>query len=425
VARPIQRGARAADATSAMPRRLRVPFDDLEAFRREFETHIAHGGLFVPTLERFEPRELIEVELELRFCGAAPVLEAEVVRQLRPAGGSLQGVALQLLEPTSQLRVRLEALTGLVRSPPPRPARPGPPRRQERSDARVQTRLHSREREQATYTVNLSSSGALLPAGEDPLPIGDRVRLSLVHPRSGEQVAIDARVVRHELRDGKVEHIAVEFDAQLDPAVGRFLESSLAAAHARAIGRVEGDLSAMNATSLLQMLPASAAQGTLLLLAPQPGRIGCVLFRNGALALVSLGRLRGAKALCRLLGWQEGRFEYSPEILPPEILPGEEVEETAPLSLPGTLLEALQHHDELLNLDRSPLPPDAVVERCRPAEPGQDKLERELLELLGRPRRVSELVDACPAYDVEVYRRLLALLDAGAIALRAAPPRRA
>jgi hypothetical protein len=403
-----------------MPRRLRVPFVDLEAFRREFETHIAHGGLFVPTLERFEPRELIEVELELHFCGAAPVLEAEVVRRLRPAGGSLRGVALQLLEPTSQLRARLEALTGLERSPPPRPARAGPPRRHERGEARVQTRLHSSRREQETYTVNLSSSGALLPAGEDPLPIGDRVRLSLVHPRSGEQVAIDARVVRHELRDGKVEHIAVEFDTQQDPRVGSFLESSLAAAHARSIGRVEGDLAAMNAASLLQMLPSSAAQGTLLLRAPQPGRIGCVLFRGGALALVSLGRLRGPKALCRLLAWQEGHFEYSPEILP-----GEDLEETAPLSLPGSLLEALQHHDELLNLDRSSLPADAVVERRRLPEPDEDKLERDLLELLERPRRVWELVDACPAYDVEVYRRLLALQGAGAIALRAAPARRA
>jgi hypothetical protein len=401
-----------------MTRRLRVPFDDLEAFRREFEAHIAHGGLFVPTLERFEPRELIEVELELRFCDTSPVYAAEVVRQLRPGGGSLRGVALQLLEPVHELRARLRELTGLVHAESQPPERGGPPRRHERRSAHVQTSLRSADRERETYTVNLSTSGALLPAGEDPPPIGDRVRLSLVHPRSGEQLEVDARVVRHELADGRVEHIAVEFDDLLDRGIERtFLESSLAAAHARSIGRVEGDLSAMNAASLLQMLPSSAPEGTLLMRAPEPGRIGCVVFREGAIALVSLGRLRGAKALCRLLAWQEGRFEYVPEILP-----GQEEEATgAPLALPGALLEALQHHDELANLDRSALPGDAALARARSGGTDVGKLESELLELLVRPRRIAELVDASPAYDVEVYRALLGLLDAGAVVLHDAP----
>jgi Tfp pilus assembly protein PilZ len=402
-----------------MTRRLRVPFDDLEAFRREYETHIARGGLFVPTLERFEPRELIEVQLELRFCGAEPVLQAEVVRQLRPGGGSLRGIALQLLEPTPQLRARLEALTGVARSAAETPPRPGPDRRHERHPTRLPTRLESARRAEATYTLNLSESGALLPAGEDPLPIGERVRLSLVHPRSGEQFEVDARVVRHELRDGRVEHIAVEFASDLELGAGRsFLESSVAAAHARAIGRVEGDLAAMNPAALLQMLPASASEGTLVLRAPQPGRIGCVLFRGGALALVSLGRLRGAKALSRLLAWEEGHFEYAPSIEPDE-----DHDETAPLPLPGALLEALQHHDELRHVDRSALPGDALIERLRLPGAGSDKLQDDLLGMLERPRRTGELVDASPAYDVEVYRALLALLDAGAIALRPAPPR--
>jgi hypothetical protein len=400
-------------------RRLRVPFDDLESFRREFETHISRGGLFVPTLERFEPRELVEVELELRFCGASPVLPAEVVQQLRPGGGSLRGIALQLLESTPELRARLEALTGLVRAQPPSPVRPGPQRRHERHDTRLKTHLRSQGRAESTYTVSLSQSGALLPAGEDPLPIGDRVRLSLVHPRSGEELEIDARVVRHDLRDGRVEHIAVEFASDLEQGTGRnFLDSSVAAAHARSLGRVEGDLAAMNAAALLQMLPSSAPEGTLLLRAPEPGRIGCVLFRGGVLALVSLGRLRGPKALCRLLAWQDGIFEYTPGIEPDG-----DRDETAPLALPGALLEALQHHDELGNLDRSALPANALLERRRPPGSGGTKLENELLGLLERPRRVAELVDACPAYDVEVYRALLALLDGGAIALRTAPPR--
>jgi hypothetical protein len=297
------------------------------------------------------------------------------------------------------------------------PPRPGPERRHERHAARLKTHLQSERRAESTYTIDLSESGALLPAGEDPLPIGDRVRLSLVHPRTGEQLEVEARVVRHDVSQGRVEHIAVEFASDLEQGVGRsFLDSSVAAAHARALGRVEGDLAAMNAAALLQMLPSSAPEGTLVLRAPQPGRIGCVVFRGGALASVSLGRLRGAKALCRLLAWQEGHFEYTPGVEPDE-----DRDETSPLALPGALLEALQHHDELGHLERSALPGDALLERRPCADPPSGKLERELLALLERPRRVAELVDASPAYDVEVYRALLALLDAGAIGVRAAP----
>jgi len=168
---------------------------------------------------------------------------------------------------------------------------------------------------------------------------------------------------------------------------------------------------------LIQMLPSSANEGTLVIRAPEPGRIGCVLFRQGMPAYVSLGRLRGAKALCRLLSWQEGRFEYTPEILAVR-----EWEEAQPLPLPGALLEALQHHDELETVDRGSLRSDAVVRRVGEPEAAEGKLESQLLALLDRPRRVGEIVDRLAAYDVSIYRALLALLDEGAIELRS-PPR--
>jgi Tfp pilus assembly protein PilZ len=403
-----------------MPRRLRVPFDDLEAFRREFETHIARGGLFVPTLERFAPRELVEVQLELRFCAAEPVLEAEVVAQLRPAAGNLGGIALQLLEPTPALRARLAALTGLPVHPDRPSVQSAPAHRPQRSPARLRALLRADARAHETHTLDLSSTGALLPAGEEPLPVGERVRLALVHPGSGEQLELEARVVRHGVRDGRVEQIAVEFAPGAHGEVARrFIDESVAASHARSLGRVEGDLAAIDPMNLLQMLPASAQQGTLRLLAPEPGRIGTVLFRDGAIVFASLGRLRGRKALCRLIAWRAGRFEYAPEIS------AEAENEMAPLSLPGALLEALQHHDELGELDRSALPADVLLERRPVGGAPWSKLEGELLELLALPRPVADLVDAHPDYDVVIYRALLGLLDARAIARRPAPRPRA
>ena len=61
---------------------LRIQFDDADAFRDEFHKNIAKGGAFIATARTFELRSIIEVELDLGFCGENLVLEAEVVHEL-------------------------------------------------------------------------------------------------------------------------------------------------------------------------------------------------------------------------------------------------------------------------------------------------------------------------------------------------------
>ena len=82
-------------------RRLRVPFESLEAFRLEFLRNLSNGGVFVTTEESFEPRELVRVELALPFVGKTKVVEGEVVQavsaEVAEAGSA--GVALQLRLP--------------------------------------------------------------------------------------------------------------------------------------------------------------------------------------------------------------------------------------------------------------------------------------------------------------------------------------
>ncbi|MAE93337.1 MAG: hypothetical protein CL910_01615 [Deltaproteobacteria bacterium] len=91
-----------------MTHRLRLVFEDPDAFRREYERNMNAGGAFVHTELEPELREFVEVEISLAFCQKNLVLEAEVVHA---APG---GVAVQFLEDAVALRRRFdEALADL------------------------------------------------------------------------------------------------------------------------------------------------------------------------------------------------------------------------------------------------------------------------------------------------------------------------
>ena len=62
--------------------RLRLSFAEADAFREEYERNIVKGGAFIHTAEEFEVRDVVEVELDLGFCGESVVLEAEIVHTL-------------------------------------------------------------------------------------------------------------------------------------------------------------------------------------------------------------------------------------------------------------------------------------------------------------------------------------------------------
>ena len=52
-----------------MTRRLHLQFDRADEFHREFDRNIAKGGVFVPGAEDLVMRQVVEVELDLTFCG--------------------------------------------------------------------------------------------------------------------------------------------------------------------------------------------------------------------------------------------------------------------------------------------------------------------------------------------------------------------
>ncbi|MEN8161918.1 MAG: PilZ domain-containing protein [Myxococcota bacterium] len=107
-----------------MTRRLRLQFERADEFQREFDRNIAKGGVFVPGACDLELREVVEVELDLVFCGRTSRLEAEVVhvvgRDTAPTPAAA-GAAVQFLRSAPEVRTELAA--ALL---PPTAAEPAP-----------------------------------------------------------------------------------------------------------------------------------------------------------------------------------------------------------------------------------------------------------------------------------------------------------
>ncbi len=96
--------------------RLEMQFDDASAFAHEFEKNISKGGAFIASSEEPELRSMVEVAIDLRFCGEHRVLEAEVVH-VQPGAG----VAVQFLYDAAALREELGGLAEIAESSSPLP----------------------------------------------------------------------------------------------------------------------------------------------------------------------------------------------------------------------------------------------------------------------------------------------------------------
>ena len=73
------------DCVSTARRTLRVEFEDVEAFQREYASNLSNGGVFVRSDEAFEAREGVEVELAFPYANRSLTLVGEIV-DIVPAG---------------------------------------------------------------------------------------------------------------------------------------------------------------------------------------------------------------------------------------------------------------------------------------------------------------------------------------------------
>ena len=125
-------------------------------------------------------------------------------------------------------------------------------------------------------------------------------------------------------------------------------------------------------------------------------------------------RVSGIKALTRVLGWEEGSFEFHARLEPM-------TSEDPPVLLDAALLESTRDLDELRTLELSVLPPDATVRfQSMPVGPGGEeasKVEDAVLDLARGEFTIRRILDMIPDSDVEILRALTFLADLGSIVI--------
>jgi Tfp pilus assembly protein PilZ len=399
------------------PRILEVAFARAEDFRREYEANLANGGVFVATDEDFALREKVRVKLALGFCRREIELDGEVVHRVTRAmsalGGSC-GVAVSFEEPVAGVRRRLAPLLGVPPDPPAPPLLPHHKPRAPRAPARVAARIEGAEEPLAGRTRNLSRSGVLVSVPGRGVPVGQKVRVELAHPTTGETKELEGTVVREIAGEGGVAALGIRFDPPEGEraALECFVAEIHGVEHARRLGGISGDLATVGVAQLLGMLGATSPTGTVSL--RRGAEEAIVGFENGVLRIARVGPATGMKALVRLVGWREGSFEFHARLDAIEA-------PDPPLPLEGAVLDATLLHDEAARPDRRSLAPDAVPRLARGAPsaggPELGKLEQAVLDLVAAGFPVRRILDVIPEPDPAILRALDALLDAGLIRL--------
>jgi Tfp pilus assembly protein PilZ len=400
----------------APSRVFKIEFANGEEFQLEHSTNLVNGGVFIATEEPATAREMVSVELSLVGEPHKVRLDGEVVHIVPPEmaeAGAVPGVAVQFGCTQTALRAALEPLTQAAGAPQPEPPNSGR-RKAPRVPAQVPIRIKAPGISLRGHTRDISLCGVLVSVPGDSMPVGTRVQLTIDHPNNDESLSVDATVTRQVASKGGVVALAIEFDPppERQDEVHSFMADLQSAEHSRRLGGMRGSLTEVGPQNLLQMLGKTAPSGTLTI---QHGNDEAVIgFEGPMLCYAQLGPASGLKALTRVLGWEEGSFEFHARLEPME-------SEESPMLLDGALLEATRNLDELRTLDLSVLPLDAKVRfQSAPAGPGgadASKVEDAVLDLARGEFTVRRILDMIPEPDVEIFRALTFLADLGSIVI--------
>jgi DNA-binding response OmpR family regulator len=168
---------------------------------------------------------------------------------------------------------------------------------------------------------------------------------------------------------------------------------------------IEGSLSQLPLPDLMQILAMNKRTGRLVL--SHGTTRGEVFMNNGRAVNARFGEVEGEKALFRLLSFSEGSFAFTPGPPSARVRLERQMEDA--------LLESARQADERARLweslpapsTRVALAPDATV----PVDP--HPVTAEVLQLMGQPRKISDLMDLTVSPDLEVMGAVKALLESG------------
>jgi hypothetical protein len=236
------------------------------------------------------------------------------------------------------------------------------------------------------------------------------VRLTLVHPDTGEGLEVEGRVARHVAGSGTVAAVAIEFDAASAEGLGSFVRDVHALEARRRAGGIAGSIGELGMGNVIQMFGRFASRGTLT--ASAEAEEGVLAFEGGCLVHCRLGALTGTKALARLLSWESGHFEFHAEV---DARP----DEGSPIPIEGALLEAARQLDEMRRVDPGTLDPGARLRLDTKALASHrgplSKTEEAVVDLAAAGLSVRRLLDVIPESDAQILDAIYALAERGLV----------
>jgi pSer/pThr/pTyr-binding forkhead associated (FHA) protein len=229
-------------------------------------------------------------------------------------------------------------------------------------------------------------------------------RVTHAELQEGDRVLIGSNILK-----------VVATDGQSPPSELGEQQSHMGRPNARATGsdaRMSGNLEEIPLPDLLQLFGSSRKTGTLVVTSQD--RVGRIHLRGGLIHQVEAEtesgerlELPGLKTIYRMLSWERGLFELTPE-------DPRKFETPLDLAVQEVLMEGFRQKDELENL-RSKLPgPDAQVKVAFPLEAKLTELKPEQLDVFQavlNSNSMSALFDSSPFEDLKTAQLLVELVQ--------------
>ncbi|MEE8580046.1 MAG: PilZ domain-containing protein [Myxococcota bacterium] len=398
---------------------LRIEFETEETFRNEYNANISKGGIFIAGPTHCEVRDLVRVELILKYCQQHLVLDGEIVHRVSSelaTSGATPGVAVHFNARAKELAERFrpyvqagpavnEKASGIGR------------RRAPRAPARTPALLRTRDQGLIEARCrDLSLVGALISLYGDFVPTKQPLKLWLGYPSSGMEMEVNVRVMRQlENEDGEITALGLEFltSDEEQEKVTCFIAEVCAAEHSRSMGSIQGSISKVGVENLLQMFGQSTPQGTFT--AIRGTEEGFITFEKGQLCAARLGLFAGIDALAEMLTWSEGKFEFRARV--DWDRPG-----GASLPLDAAIVEAMRLVEEKLRHKPPRFSPEAhlavVGDAMKAARSELSKAEEAVVVLAEVGMTVGKVMEVIPEPRSSIARMLGRLVERGLIRIQ-------
>jgi CheY-like chemotaxis protein len=162
---------------------------------------------------------------------------------------------------------------------------------------------------------------------------------------------------------------------------------------------LSGSTSEMALPDLLQMFSINQKTG-LLRINKMGFPDGNISLENGEIIRVSIGNIKGEKALYRMLRWNEAHFDVQP-LMNNDKLPG------FPMTANEALMEGMRQIDELTALENDlQLNGKSLAVKDKPSESELSPREIELLSTIEKSEEFGQVLDSLPWTDFEICRMI-------------------